>query len=124
MKKVPRISESEWQVMRILWARNPLTANEVVKGLSKTKWSPRTIKTLLNRLVKKKAISYEKKGREYDYYPLIGETESVRAESKSFLKRVYGGAMQPMLAAFLEQEKLSQEEVKELKHILEKKGRG
>ena len=125
MKKVPRISESEWQVMRVLWAKKPSTANEVVEALSATStWKPKTIKTLVNRLVKKKAVGYEKKGREYHYYPLVAEAECVKAESRSFLRRVYGGATKPMLAAFLENEDLSAEDVKELKRILDKKGRG
>ena len=124
MKKIPRISESEWQVMKLLWAKNPSTANEVVEALSSTTtWKPKTIKTLLNRLVKKKAVGYEKKGREYHYYPLAAQADCVRTESRSFLRRVYGGAMKPMLAAFLENEDLSPEEIKDLKRILEKKGR-
>jgi BlaI family penicillinase repressor len=123
MKKIPRISESEWQVMKLLWAKNPSTANEVVEALSSTTtWKPKTIKTLLNRLVKKKAVGYEKKGREYHYYPLAAQADCVRAESHSFLRRVYGGAMKPMLAAFLEGEDLSPEEIKDLKRILDKKG--
>ena len=124
MKKIPRISESEWQVMKLLWAKNPSTANEVVEALSSiTTWKPKTIKTLLNRLVKKKAVGYDKKGREYHYYPLAAQADCVRTESRSFLRRVYGGAMKPMLAAFLENEDLSPEEIKDLKRILEKKGR-
>ena len=124
MEKIPKISESEWQVMKLLWAKSPSTANKVVKALSPaTKWKPKTIKTLLNRLVKKKAVGYEKKGREYHYYPLVAEAECVRAESHSFLRRVYGGATKPMLAAFLENEDLSLEDIKDLKRILNKKGR-
>ena len=89
MKKIPRISESEWQVMKLLWAKNPSTANEVVEALSSiTAWKPKTIKTLLNRLVKKKAVGYEKKGREYHYYPLVAQADCVRAESHSFLRKI------------------------------------
>lgn len=124
MKRVPRISESEWQVMKLLWANSPSTANKIVEKLSaKTTWKPKTVKTLLNRLVKKEALGYEKKGREYHYYPLVAETECVKAESRSFLQRVYGGATKPMLAAFLESEDLSPEEIKELKQLLDRKGR-
>jgi len=124
MKAIPRISESEWQVMRSLWAKNPSTANEVVELLSATTtWKPKTIKTLLNRLVKKKALGFERRGREYHYYPLVSEAACVRAESYSFLRRVYGGALKPMLAAFLENEDLSSQDIKELKGILERKER-
>ena len=124
MKKIPKISESEWQIMKLLWAKNPSTANEMVEKLSPTTaWKPKTIKTLLTRLVKKKAVGYEKKGREYHYYPLAEKSECIKAESHSFLRRVYNGATKPMLAAFLENEDLSPEDIKELKRILNKKGR-
>lgn len=123
MKKIPKISESEWHVMKVLWAKNPLTANEVVEVLMPaTTWQPKTIKTLLNRLLKKKAVGYDKKSREYLYYPVVDEAECIRVESSSFLRRVYGGALKPMLAAFLEAEDLSPEDVKDLKRILDKKG--
>ncbi len=124
MRNIPKISESEWQVMKVLWAENPSTANRIVEVLSpKTTWKPKTIKTLLNRLVQKKAIGFKKKGREYHYYPLVAEDECIRAESRSFVQRVFGGAAKPMLAAFLENEDLSPEEIKELKRMLNKRGR-
>ena len=122
MTKVPKISESEWQVMKVLWAHNPSTANEIVEALSaQTTWKPKTIKTLLNRLVQKKAVGFKKKGREYHYHPLAEEADCIKAESHSFLRRVYGGALMPMLAAFLESEELSAEDAKELKEILKKR---
>ena len=124
MKKVPRISDAEWSVMKVLWTRSPLTANEVVDVLAPTTtWKPKTIKTLLNRLVKKRALGYEKKGRAYDYYPLVDEAACVKAASRSFLKRVYGGALRPMLAGLLEDADLSREEIDELKRILDERGR-
>jgi BlaI family penicillinase repressor len=122
---LPRISEAEWEVMRLLWKRSPLTANQVVRALSIRKpWKPKTVKTLLSRLVKKRAAGFDRKGREYDYYPLVGEAECVRVESRSFLRRVYGGAARPMLATFIENEDLSAEDIEELKRILDKKGNG
>ena len=125
MKKIPKISTSEWQVMTVLWARSPLTANNIVKVLSKkTLWKPKTIKTLISRLLTKKAVGFEKKGRQYHYFPLFSQAECVRAETKSFLARVYGGGLKPMLAAFLENQKLSQQEIEELKQILDAKRRG
>lgn len=124
MKKMPRISESEWLVMRVLWRDAPLTANQVVAQLaSSTRWQPKTIKTLLTRLVAKKAVTYRKIGREYEYYPLVDEARSAKAESRSFLRRVYGGALAPMLAQFLEDESLSPEEIAELRRILDERGK-
>lgn len=123
MKTVPRISESEWRVMKVLWERSPLGASEVVEALaSGTDWKPKTIKTLLNRLVGKKAVGHEPDGRAYRYFPLVAESDCVREESRSFLQRVYGGAFMPMLAAMLEDQKLSAEQIEDLKKILAKKG--
>ena len=122
MKKIPKISESEWVVMRVLWSKSPLAAQEVFEQLdATTKWKPKTIKTLIDRLVKKGAVEYEKDGRRYLYYPTVGREECVTTERKSFIKRVYGGITKPMLAAFLEDAKLSTEDIAELKDILEQK---
>ena len=122
MKTLPKISESEWLVMRVLWSNGPLTANEVVKELTgKTKWKPKTIKTLITRLMKKGAVKFEKEGRKYRYYPAVSQAECVRMERRSFVRRVYGGTTKPMLAAFLEDAKLSAEDISELRKILEQK---
>ena len=120
MKKMPRIPESEWLVMRVLWRKSPRTANEVVDELTpETPWKPKTIKTLLNRLGKKAAVGFSRQGRAYDYFPLVSEADSVRAENRSFLERVYGGALAPMLANFLEDDRLSPEEIDQLRRILD-----
>ena len=122
MKKLPKISESEWMVMRVLWSKSPSTANEVVKVLTgKTKWKSKTIKTLINRLMKKGALKFKKEGREYIYYPAVSQAECVRMERRSFARRVYGGTSRPMLASFIEDAKLSAEDIAELKKILEQK---
>jgi BlaI family penicillinase repressor len=123
MRTVPRISESEWRVMKVLWERSPRSAGEVIDALTgETDWAPKTIKTLLNRLIQKKALGYERDGRAYRYYPLVAERDCVRAESRSFLQRVYGGALMPMLAAFLEDQRLSDRDIEDLKRILDNKG--
>jgi len=124
MCKLPRISDSEWVVMRVLWALGGATANEVVDELaSEMHWKPRTVKTLITRLVQKGAIKFSKEGRMYRYYPAAREAECVRMERKSFVKRVYGGTAKPMLAAFIEDAELSSEEIEELRQMLEQKGK-
>ena len=122
MKKLPKISESEWLVMRVLWSKSPLAAQEVFEQLDgKTKWKPKTVKTLIDRLVNKGAVKYEKNGRRYMYYPAVERDECITTERKSFVKRVYGGITKPMLAAFLEDAELSANDIAELKDILEQK---
>jgi len=120
MRNTPKISESEWEVMKVLWEGSPLTANEVVEVLSKkTPWQRETIRTLINRLVQKRALSFEKKGRQYHYYPLVSEAECIQAETKLFLRRVHAGSIEPMLAAFVEERHLSAEQITRLKQILD-----
>ena len=122
MNEAMKISEAEWRVCQVLWQRSPQTANEIVASLAdKTTWNPRTVKTMLNRLVKKNVIGFENRGREYHYVPLLSEEECVRAQTQSFVKRVYHGAAGAMLAAFLDYQQLSSKEIAELKAILNKK---
>ncbi|MCY6960204.1 BlaI/MecI/CopY family transcriptional regulator [Clostridium brassicae] len=125
MSNIPKISDSEWQVMQVIWSKSPCTANQIVEGLSKiTKWKPKTIKTLINRLVKKGIISYEvdkKDKKTYHYFPLFLQNQCIKAESKFFLDRVFNGSLNAMLANFLNESELSPEEIQELKDILDKK---
>jgi BlaI family penicillinase repressor len=109
-------------VMRVLWSKSPLTANDVFEQLDgKTKWKPKTVKTLIDRLTRKGAIRFEKEGRRYKYYPAVAQDECVATETRSFVRRVYGGTMKPMLAAFLEDAELSAKDISELRDILEQK---
>ena len=120
MKKIPKISEAEWQVMKVLWKKSPLTANDIVETLSKeTSWKRETIRTLINRLVGKKALNFKKQSRQYLYFPLVDESECIMEETRSFLDRVHGGYIEPMLAAFIENENISPEEIARLNRILD-----
>lgn len=124
MSHVPQISDAEWEVMKVLWSNSPRTANEVIEVLEdRTDWKPKTIRTLLNRLVQKQAISYSQEGKVYAYYPVVSEDECVKSETATFLKRIYGGSFKPLLVNFLKEEKLSSEDIKELKHILDGKAK-
>jgi BlaI family transcriptional regulator, penicillinase repressor len=123
MAKTPTISDAEWQVMRVVWERpSPITASDVVDELSRTTdWSAATVKTMLNRLVKKGALTYEAQGKRYLYRPKVKQAECVRSESRSFLQRVFGGAAAPMLNHFVRDAHLTPDEVAELKRILSQK---
>jgi BlaI family penicillinase repressor len=125
MKEVPQISESESEVMRLLWKVSPLTSNEIINELSdRMNWSDQTIKTFINRLLNKEAIRFEKSGRNYNYYPVISQDEYFKAENKTFLERVYKGAANLLFSKFLEEEKLSEEDISRLQRILEEKKKG
>jgi len=120
-RKIPKIAGSEWRIMKVLWKESPLTAREIIDRLKDTsQWNPRTVKTLLNRLVKKKALEFNKEGRIYLYFPIVSEADCARAERHSFLNKVYNGALLPMLAAFIEEQAVSAAEIEELKRILDK----
>ena len=123
MAQLPNISETEWEIMKILWERSPLGASEIFIALAErdSSWHPKTAKTLLSRLVKKRAVGFRKDGRGYLYRPLVTEAECAGAESESFLDRVFEGSLTPMLAHFVKHRKLSKEEMNELRSILDDK---
>ena len=119
MSKTPRISEAEWDVMIVVWEKHPVTSQEVTEQLSPEKgWSAQTVKTLLSRLVKKGVLSYKQKGKSYLYRPLLSKKLYLRTETKSFLDRVFGGSAAPMLAHLVENNKLSSEDIEELRRML------
>jgi len=125
MKKTPQVSQAERVVMQVLWAEGSLTANQIIARLNgKVKWNPRTIRTLISRLLNKHALDFDKEGKEYRYFPTVTEKQCAKHERISFLKRVYGGATKPMIAAFIEDAKLSKDDITELKTMLEQKGKG
>ena len=118
---LPSISDAEWVVMRAIWQRGPLTTNQVVDALQhRTHWKPKTIQTLLTRLARKRALAFEKKGREYLFRPLVSAEECEHAISQSFLGRFFGGELAPFLSRFVEREKLAPNEIRELKRILDR----
>lgn len=119
MKKNISISESEWQVMKVIWNNSPQTLQEILLNLRNTGWSTTTIQTYLARLVKKGALTTERQGKGYLYYPAITETECQAVESKTFLHRVYNGSLSRMISGFVKSGNLSDEEIKALKQLIE-----
>lgn len=115
-----QISDAESVVMDVLWKRSPLSAEEVVASLSaRQDWQEATVKTLLNRLLKKGAIDAEKDGRRYLYAPVLQREAWVQGESESLLDRVFGGRVAPLVAHFSEQRKLSRKDIAELRKLLQ-----
>jgi len=109
--------------MKVIWAAGAeLNTNEVVGRLEvTTSWKPKTIHTLLSRLVKKGVLGYRKNGRVFVYTPLIKETEILAKENDHFLSRFYDGAFNAMVVNLLTQDKLSDNEISALRHILDQK---
>ncbi|MGH8123625.1 MAG: BlaI/MecI/CopY family transcriptional regulator [Rudaea sp.] len=114
------ISDAESVVMDVLWRRAPLSADDVVAALAgSTDWQEPTIKTLLNRLLKKRAIAAEREGKRYLYRPLLKRGDYVHSESKSLLDRLFDGRVAPLVAHFSERRKLSKKDLAELKRLIE-----
>ncbi|MCB6993974.1 BlaI/MecI/CopY family transcriptional regulator [bacterium 210820-DFI.6.37] len=122
MKTLPQISDAEYQVMKVVWSFAPINTNQVVEKLSETSsWSPKTIQTMLLRLVKKGALSKEKQGRVFVYTPMVQEEEYRTGASRKFLDRFYDGALGSMVLNFIQQQQLSPKEIEDLKRILDGK---
>lgn len=122
MSNLPQISEAEFEVMKIVWKYAPINTNEITDKLLKTtSWSPKTIQTLIKRLVKKGVLAYEKQSRVFVYTPLVKENEYIGHESNSFLKRFYGGNITAMLSAYIDNDRLTESEIETLRSLLSNK---
>ena len=122
MSHLPQISEAEFEVMKIIWKYAPISTNDITeKLLQTTTWSPKTIQTLIKRLVNKGVLSYEKEGRVFVYTPLVKENEYLDQKSHSFVKRYNDGDITAMLSAYIENDKLSKQEIEHLRSLLNKK---
>lgn len=122
MGKPPQISDAEWEVMKVLWETSPLTALEVAGAVcGPMQWHPKTVKTLLGRLVKKGVLRYREEGNRYLYRPAFPRERYVVEESRSFVERVFGGDATPALVHFVESTPLSDEDIRELQAILERR---
>jgi BlaI family penicillinase repressor len=121
MPTAPDISDSEWSIMEALWESSPQTASEVTKTLrASMNWAENTVRTLLTRLVEKGALkTSENASGTRTFIPAVKREACVRAESQSFLDRIFGGAAKPLLVHFAQNSKLTAEEIKELKKLLD-----
>ena len=115
-----QISEAESVVMEELWRESPRSADDIAQATAASQnWQVATVKTLLNRLLTKKAIAAEQDGRRYLYRPLLQRVDYVQATSKSLLDRLFDGRVAPLVAHFSEQQKLSKKDLAELRRLIE-----
>jgi len=121
--KAPRISDSEWEVMKAVWDHEPLTAVEVLRQLPHDQWKQKTVNTFLTRLEAKGVIRSERVGRANVYRSLMSEEQCRGMEGSQFLKKVFRGEVAPLMLHFIENEDLSEGDIAELKQLLDKKGR-
>lgn len=121
MDEIPKISNAEWQIMKVIWNNPEITSAKIIQVLeNKSKWKATTVKSLISRLLNKKAIGFTKLGCEYFYYPLVSEYECIKIESNSFINRVFNGSINSMILTFVESKQISESDIEELKNILNK----
>jgi BlaI family transcriptional regulator, penicillinase repressor len=118
----PKISSAEWEVMNVIWEKQPLTATEVFEALPAGHgWKQKTVNTFLARLVEKRVLEADKDGKAFVYTARVAHEESVKIEGASFLQRVFRGATGDLMLHFCEKAELSREEILELEQLLKKK---
>lgn len=121
------ITKTELEVMQVIWSEHPCSAAKIIEKLNEQvcgqveqskSWHEKTVKTLLNRLVKKEAVSFNKDSRRYLYFPLIEMGEYQKAESTNLLDKLFGGKLSPMVASFASHKKLQKDDVEQLKKLI------
>ncbi len=124
MTKV-HLSNSEWEIMNVLWDTPRMTISQIVAKLNEKKfWDKHVVITMLNRMEKKGAVSYQRNGRAKEYFSVISQNDTVMEESERFLDRVFSGSLSLMVNSFLSNKKIKKEELDELYGILKKAEKG
>jgi len=122
MAKLPRISDSEWEILSVLWKKAPMTAAQVFAALSNKSWKLNTVRTFLARLEKKGAVRGKERGEDAkSFVPTVTREACVRQESDSFLNRVFEGGTAALLLHFAGSKRISASELAELEAILARK---
>lgn len=119
MKESPAISEAEWEVMKALWDQSPVSVNQLAERLAPArKWHAKTVRTMLNRLQRKGAVSVRIVDGVYHYSPAISRENCTQRAAESFIDRVFGGALTPMIAQLVHRRPLTAQEKRELRKLL------
>ena len=123
MKMTNQITDAELEIMKVLWEKKSLTLNELVEELSKEEPKNKsTIKTLLYRLIDKNIVkSVEKNKKENEYKPLISEKKYLKSVNETFLEKMYDGNINNMLLNFVEDKKITKEEIEKLLNIIDER---
>lgn len=114
-----RISAAESQIMEALWRNSPMTPEEIIAAVGPAQgWADGTVKTLINRLLRKKAIAGAREATGYYYRPLVARSAYVQAESQGLLDRLFGGEVAPMVAHFAEHRTLTPKDIEMLRRLI------
>lgn len=120
-KQIPRITNSELEVMKLLWSNDSPVPSSLIVSILETEqnWNKSTILTLITRLAEKGAIRIDgKQSRSFCYVPAVSEKEYTKNETRHFIQRLYGGRVRKLFAALCDDEELNDEEIEKLRQIL------
>ena len=121
MERHVSLSPSEWRVMEALWDRAPQTITQLTAGLEEeTGWGKHTVISFLNRMEKKGAVTYRENGRAKEYSPAYVREEAGLEEAERFLDRVFSGSLGLMVSSLVEGKQVKEEELKQLRDILDR----
>ena len=116
------IGDAELEIMKVIWrAKEPITSLDIGKEVEDKGWKKTTIATFLTRLVEKGALAADKQGKLYYYTPLITEKEYRKSQIKNLIKTLYNDSVRDFAVSFFEEQKLSDDDIKELRAIFEDK---
>ncbi len=113
------ITPAESQIMDALWRRSPLTIEDIAEAVSDQNWGLATVKTLIHRLLKRKAIQSARIDGRVRYSPVLQRADYLESESQGLLDRLFGGRLTPLVAHFAERRGLSADEIARLRKLLE-----
>lgn len=114
-----RISAAESLIMEALWRQSPQSAEDLVTEVGpEQNWADKTVRTLINRLLTKGAISATRDGRRYLYSSAVERADYVSSESKGLVDRLFDGKLAPLVSHFAETNQLSADDIAELKRLV------
>jgi BlaI family penicillinase repressor len=120
-KLVAELTEAEWEIMNVVWEKEPCAAGTVQEALAKSKdWAYATVKLTMDRMVKKGFLEIKKIRNLQLFRSCISEVEARRGELRKMLMRAFGGTLTPMLKFLIEHESLSKEEAAQLRELVSK----
>lgn len=120
MKYNSGLSENEWYIMQVLWEQSPATLRDICEALKETKgWTKHAVSSFLKRMLEKGAISVDGSGKVREYSPVWSREDTIMEETHSILERVYRGDLFLMVSNAVKEQKLSDQEIEELKSLLD-----
>lgn len=124
MKYSTGLSENEWYIMQVLWEKSPSTLREICDALKESKgWTKHAVTSFLKRMLEKGAIKVDESGKVKEYFAVWSREDTILEETHSILDRVYRGDLLLMVSNAVKEQKLSKEEIEELKNMLDRLGK-